>query len=108
MNDAKKILEMNNNNLYSNERDINLLEEKKNEKNVKMSEDNRMMNILVNKNREMETEFDLTSNLVIDLGHAITKMGFSGEDLPRFRIPSVYAESKIDQDKKNELTFEMK
>ncbi len=83
-------------------------EEKKIDKNVKMSEDNRMMSLLVNKMKEMETEFDLQEHLVIDLGNAITKIGFSGEDLPRLKIPSVWAESNLDADTKNEDTYEIK
>ena len=108
MNDAKKIIEMNNYNQFERDDKEGNQDEKKMDKNVKMSEDNRMMNMLVNKLKEMETEYDLVSHLVIDLGNAVTKIGFSGEDLPRFRIPSVYAESIIDQDKKNEFTFEIK
>ena len=52
----------------------------------------------------METEFDVNEHIVIDLGNAITKIGFSGEDLPTLCIPSIYAKNKIsDIDKKNEI-----
>jgi hypothetical protein len=83
-------------------------EDKKADKNIKMSEDNRMMSLLVNKMREMETEFDVQDHVVIDLGNAITKIGLSGEDLPRLKIPSVWAESNQDNDKKNEFIYEKK
>jgi hypothetical protein len=106
MNDAKRILEMNNPNQYERSGEMN--DEKKNEKNVKMTEDNRMMSLLVNKMREMETEYDVTEHLVIDLGNAYTKIGFSGEDLPRLKTPSVWAESRLDHEKKNEFNFEIK
>jgi len=105
MNDAKKLLEMNNPNNFDRDRES---EEKKIDKNLKMTEDNRMMNLLNNKMKEMETEYDVSEHIVIDLGNAYTKIGFSGEDLPRLKIPSVWAESKIDQDKKNEFNFEIK
>ena len=73
-----------------------------------MTEDNRMMSLLVNKMREMETEYDVTEHIVIDLGNAYTKIGFSGEDLPRLKTPSVWAESRLDHEKKNEFNFEIK
>ena len=41
--------------------------------------------------KEMETQFDIEENLVIDIGSAFTKIGFSGEDLPRTIIPSIYS-----------------
>ena len=75
---------------------------KKKEKVVKKSEDTRMMEQLDSKVREMETEFDLNEHLVIDLGNAYTKIGFSGEDLPKEIIPSLYARNKM-FDKKNEI-----
>ena len=50
----------------------------------------------------METEFDIGEHLVIDLGNAYTKIGFSGEDLPKEIIPSLYARNKM-FDKKNEI-----
>ena len=74
----------------------------KKEKVVKKSEDARMMAMLDSKVREMETEFDLSEHLVIDLGNAYTKIGFSGEDLPKEIIPSIYARNKM-FDKKNEI-----
>ena len=64
----------------------------KKEKVVKKSEDARMMAMLDSKVREMETEFDINEHLVIDLGNAYTKIGFSGEDLPKEIIPSLYPE----------------
>ena len=67
----------------------------KKEKVIKQSEDVRMMNMLNSKVKEMETEFDLTEHLVIDLGNAYTKIGFSGEDLPKEIIPSLYARNKM-------------
>ena len=74
----------------------------KKEKVIKQSEDVRMMNMLNSKVKEMETEFDLNEHLVIDLGNAYTKIGFSGEDLPKEIIPSLYARNKM-FDKKNEI-----
>ena len=77
----------------------------KKEKAIKLSEDKRMSLMLSNKMKEMETEFDLNDHIVIDLGNAYTKIGFSGEDQPTITIPSIYARSKIyDSDKKNELS----
>ena len=73
----------------------------KKEKAIKLSEDKRMNLMLSNKMKEMETEFDLNDHIVIDLGNAYTKIGFSGEDQPTITIPSIYARSKIyDSDKK--------
>ena len=74
----------------------------KKEKVVKKSEDSRMMAMLESKIKEMETEFDLSEHLVIDLGNAYTKIGLSGEDLPKEIIPSLYARNKM-FDKKNEI-----
>ena len=67
----------------------------KNEKVVRQSEDVRMMNMLKSKVKEMETEFYISEHLVIDLGNAYTKIGFSGEDLPKEIIPSLYARNKM-------------
>jgi actin-related protein len=50
----------------------------------------------------METEFDIGEHLVIDLGNTYTKIGFSGEDLPKEIIPSLYTRNKM-FDKKNEI-----
>jgi len=75
---------------------------KKKAKVIKKSEDQRMMAMLDSKVKEMETEFDLNEHLVIDLGNAYTKIGFSGEDLPKEIIPSLYARNKM-FDKKNEI-----
>lgn len=74
----------------------------KKEKVIKQSEDARMMSMLNSKVKEMETEFDINEHLVIDLGNAYTKIGFSGEDLPKEIIPSLYARNKM-YDKKNEI-----
>ena len=74
----------------------------KKEKVMKKSEDARMMAMLDSKIKEMETEFDINEHLVIDLGNAYTKIGFSGEDLPKEIIPSLYARNK-NFDKKNEI-----
>lgn len=84
--------------------------EEKKEKAIKLSEDARMKLMLNNKMKEMETEFDIIDHVVIDLGNAITKIGFSGEDLPAFTIPSIYGKNKIlDSDKKDEMsTYEQK
>ena len=77
----------------------------KKEKSVKLSEDNRMRLMLTNKMKEMETEFDISDHIVIDLGNAYTKIGYSGEDQPTLTIPSIYARSKLyDTDKKNEIS----
>ena len=77
----------------------------KKEKSIKLSEDQRMRLMLTNKMKEMETEFDVNEHIVIDLGNASTKIGFSGEDQPAVVIPSIYARNKIlDSDKKNELS----
>ena len=77
----------------------------KKEKPIKLSEDARMRLMLNNKMKEMETEFDLNEHIVIDLGNALTKIGFSGKDLPVVTIPSIYAKNKMaDSDKKNEIS----
>jgi hypothetical protein len=78
---------------------------KKVEKRKKETEDTKMMNMLIKKMQEMQTEYDLAEHIVIDLGNAITKVGFSGEDLPILEIPSIYG---VDIEKKNELNFETK
>lgn len=76
----------------------------KKEKAIKLSEDARMKLMLNNKMKEMETEFDLCEHIVIDLGNAFTKIGYSGEDQPTVVIPSIYAKNKIsDPDKKNDI-----
>ena len=67
----------------------------KKEKVIKQSEDVLMMNMLHSKIKEMETEFDLTEHLVKELGNAYTKIGFSGEDLPKEIIPSLYVRNKM-------------
>jgi actin-related protein len=111
INETKKIFDIN-----SNIRDDNRIErirdnpndKNKNEKGIKISEDNKMMNMLLNKMKEMETEYDLVEHIVIDIGNAVTKIGFSGEDLPAYVLPSIYGEYKYDMDKKNEYTVEMK
>ena len=53
----------------------------------------------------METDFDNNEHVVIDMGNAITKIGFSGEDLPTLEIPSIMARNKIlESDKKIEIS----
>jgi hypothetical protein len=90
----------------SNERDKKEGEEiKKMEKKKRETEDTKMMNMLIKKMQEMQTEYDVAEHIVVDLGNAITKVGFSGEDLPVLEIPSIYG---VDLEKKNELNFETK
>lgn len=86
-----------------NQRDFNPLDGTKKETAETKIDDKNMLRFLENKMKEMETEFDLEENLVIDLGSAFTKVGFSGEDLPRFVIPSIYSSLKNDPNKKSEL-----
>ena len=50
------------------------------EKNI---DDKEMYGFLQSKMKEMETEFDTAEHIVIDIGTATTKIGFSGEDMPR-------------------------
>ena len=50
------------------------------EKNI---DDKNMYPFLQSKMKEMETEFDTVEHIVIDIGTATTKIGFSGEDMPR-------------------------
>ncbi len=74
----------------------------------KVIDDKNMLNFLTNKMKEMETEYDLQEHLVLDLGSAFTKIGFSGEDLPKMLIPSIYASLNEKFDKKSEISFEIK
>jgi hypothetical protein len=74
----------------------------------KVIDDKDMLNFLTNKMKEMETEYDLIEHLVIDMGSAYTKIGFSGEDLPKYIIPSIYGSLKDDKDNKEDGSFEMK
>lgn len=75
----------------------------------KMVDDKNMLNFLTNKMKEMETEFDLNEHLVIDLGNAFTKVGFSGEDLPKCFMPSIFGSLQNEKfDKKSEISFEIK
>lgn len=69
-------------------------------------DDKNMLKFLDSKMKEMETEFDIEENVVIDLGSAFTKIGFSGEDLPRAIIPSIYSSLKSDPNKKTEINLE--
>jgi actin len=62
-------------------------------------DDKNMLKFLENKMKEMETEFDVEDNIVIDLGSAFTKIGFSGEDLPRAIVPSIYSSLRPDPNK---------
>lgn len=83
-------------------------DQKGKKKEVRMTEDSKMEYMLMNKMKEMETEYDLKEHVVIDLGNAFTKLGFSGWDLPEEKIPSIFAESKVDQEKKADLSYEIK
>ncbi len=76
----------------------------------KQIDDKNMLSFLQGKMKEMETEYDLVEHLVIDMGNAYTKIGFSGEDLPTLIVPSIYGSLKEDSnEKKTELmSFEMK
>jgi len=76
----------------------------------KTIDDKNMLSFLEGKMKEMETEYDIIETLVIDMGNAYTKIGFSGEDLPRLIVPSIYGSLKEDiNDKKSEiLSFEIK
>lgn len=90
------------------------IEDKKdilNSQNNKIKEDNKiddknMLKFLDQKMKEMETEFDIEENLVIDLGNAYTKIGFSGENLPRLIVPSIYSYLKTDPNQKSEINLE--
>lgn len=75
---------------------------KKDKKPIKLSEDAKMELLLNNKMKEMETDFDVKEHLVIDLGNAFTKIGYSGEDMPILTLPSIYGHYN-DNDKKNEI-----
>jgi actin-related protein len=78
---------------------------KQNQKKEKYSEDKRMKIRLTEKMKEMETDFDNNEHVVIDMGNAITKIGFSGEDLPTLEIPSIMARNKLlESDKKVEIS----
>lgn len=64
-----------------------------------------MLKFLQNKMKEIETQFDQEENIVIDLGHAYAKIGFSGEDLPRVIIPSIFSSLKKNSNS-NEINLE--
>ena len=74
----------------------------------KVIDDKNMLTFLTNKMKEMETEYDIQEHLVLDLGSAFTKIGFSGEDLPKMLMPSIYASLNEKFDKKSEISFEIK
>lgn len=75
----------------------------------KAVDDKNMLNFLTNKMKEMETEFDTNEHLVLDLGNAFTKVGFSGEDLPKMLMPSIFGSLQNEKlDKKSEISFEIK
>jgi len=75
----------------------------------KVVDDKNMLNFLTNKMKEMETEFDITEHLVLDLGSAFTKVGYSGEDLPKLLMPSIFGNLQNEKlDKKSEISFEIK
>ena len=110
---ANKVLELKNKVGGS----ANVKESGKNSKQVasmvddeKTIDDKNMKAFLESKMKEMETEYDIVENLVIDLGNAYTKIGFSGEDLPRIIIPSINGSLKEDvNDKKSDImSFEIK
>jgi hypothetical protein len=61
-------------------KNINPLNQDLDEKNI---DDKNMYPFLQSKMKEMETEFDTVEHIVIDIGTATTKIGFSGEDQPR-------------------------
>lgn len=64
-----------------------------------------MLKFLQSKMKEIETQFDQEENIVIDLGHAYAKIGFSGEDLPRVIIPSIFSSLKKNSNS-NEINLE--
>ena len=85
-------------NFISKQNQQNYTEEKLDDKN--------MLKCLENKMKEMETDFDLEDNIVIDLGSAFTKIGYSGEDLPRLIIPSIYSKLIENTNNKAEINLE--
>ncbi len=103
MNDVAKVLEIGNPFQKDDEQKKPLEQSKKIEK----KDDKNMLGFLNSKMKEMETEYDLEEHLVIDLGHAFTKIGYSGEDSPFLIEPSIRSTLK-ETDKKDEITFEAK
>lgn len=78
----------------------------KNNSNQEERIDNKnMLKFLQNKMKDIEVQFDLEENIVIDLGHAYAKIGFSGEDLPRMIIPSIFSSLKKNSNS-NEINLE--
>lgn len=72
-------------------------------------DDKNMLSFLMNKMKEMETEYDLVEHLVLDIGNAFTEVGFSGEDLPTYILPSIFGKVRKELiDKKSEISFEIK
>ncbi len=67
-----------------------------------------MLGQIDSKVREMETEFDMSEYLVIDLGNAYTKIYFSGEDLPKEIIQLLYPRNKLFDKKKETGAFDQK
>ena len=59
-------------------------------------DDKNMLSYLENKMKEMETEYDTEENIVLDLGSAYTKVGVSGDYLPRLSVPSIYSVLNLD------------
>lgn len=106
MNDMPKIPELGN--MFGNN-NVSAKEPEDKKINVKVGkkDDKNMLGFLNLKMREMETDYDLEEHLVLDLGHAFTKIGFSGENSPFLIEPSIYSTLK-ELDKKDEITFEAK
>ncbi|MCQ2817822.1 MAG: hypothetical protein MJ252_11205 [archaeon] len=78
-------------------------------KTVRLSEDKKMAKKLNEKKKEMCTDFDVTPHLVIDLGNAMTKIGFSGCDQPAIIVPSIHARNTEQEGNRAELlAFEQK
>jgi actin len=108
INETAKILEINS--PFGKEEDQKSRVKKHKTKNVKnenIIDEKNMLGFLNNKMNEMETEYDLEEHLIIDIGHAYTKVGFSGEDLPFLTVPSIYSTLK-ETTNRNEITFEAK
>jgi actin len=105
MNEFPKIPDIGN--LFGTNTAVKESEDKKPKAKVGKKDDKNMLGFLNSKMREMETEYDLDEHLVIDLGHAFTKIGFSGENSPFLIEPSIYSTLK-ELNKKDEITFEAK
>ena len=75
----------------------------KKQKTIRQSEDKRMEQKLIGKKKEMSTDFDTGTRLVIDLGNSTTKIGYAGNDQPTIEVPSIMAKNNNSDDKKGEL-----